>query len=447
MLLLGREQRDEGMRLVDVRHPILPIVPRHGVELRLLAKMDGRVGPILVHVRRVHRRCYVGQPRRQVRAKDNILRVGDRPTRSRRVGRVRQQLPPVPRVQILVRDLRVGGRLHNGLRAQHGAGRRHEEDRLRDNVPTDFRRRFHAGRDLGRGDQGSRVAADRLRPPQRPAGRPLVADGRVAEVVVGPGPRHRGARHRAEGSEDERDRRRHRRGEIDRGGQDSRASGSKGAILRGVGPVQDAESAQEDVERLPELVRQLDRLLRAVIERGQPGRQPLPHAVPQRPGRDAHLRDDLFPDGSGGEKVHDHLVHVDRRRVLRNSVRDTSGRIRFDEDGDRRDRSVRQVEHIGLVRRYLQLHCRAVPHRGEEHRFGDRIDVRPSQRHLDTRHNAARLVGSQSARHSLRFHRPCFRLPVHVSARDREPTDARDHRGRGEFREGRHLLRHVPRLG
>lgn len=446
MLLLGREQRDEGMRVVDLRHPVLPIVPRHGVELRVLAKVDGRPGPILLHVRRVHRRGDAGQPCRQIRSKDNILRVGDRATRSRSVSRVRQQLPPVPRVQVLVRDLRLGGRVHNRIRAQHGAGGRHEEDRLRDNVPTNFRRWFHAGCDLGGRDQGSYVAADRLRPSQRPVGRPLVADGRVAQVVVGPGPRHRGARDRAEGSEDERGRRRRGRRETDRGGEDSRARGSKGAVLRGVGLVQDAQSAQEDVERVPELVRQLDRLLRPVFERGQPGRQSLPHAVPQRPGRDAHLRDDLFPDGSAGEKVHDHLVHVDRRRVLHNSLRDTR-RIGFDKDGDRRDRSVRQVEHIGLVRRYLQLHGRVVPHRGEEHGFGNWIDVRPSQRHFDTRHNAVGLVGPQSARHSLRFHRPSVRFPVHVSARDGEPTDARDHRGRGEFRQARHLLRHVLRLG
>lgn len=73
--------------------------------------------------------------------------------------------------------------------------------------------------------------------------------------------------------------------------------------------------------------------------------------------------------------------------------------------------------------------------------------MRPSQRHFDTRHNAVGLVGPQSARRSLRFRRPCFRFPVHVSARDREPTDARDHRGRGEFRQRRHLFRHVFRLG
>lgn len=446
MLLLGREQRDEGMRLVDLRHPVLPIVSRHGVELGLLAKMDGRPCPILLHVRRVHRCSDVGQPCRQIRSKDNILRVGDRPTRSWSVSRVRQQLPPVPRVQILVRDLRLGGRVYNRIRAQYGAGRSHEEDRLRDNVPANFRRWFHAGCDLGGRDQGSYVVADRLRASQRPVGGPLVADGRVAQVVVGPRPRHRGARDRAEGSEDERDRRGHRRREIDRGGEGTRARGSKGKVLRCFGPVQDAQSAQEDVERVPELVRQLDRVLRAVFERGQPGRQSLPHAVSQRSGRDAHVRDDLFPDGSVGEKVHDHLVHVDRRRVLHNSRRDTR-RIRFDEDGDRRDRSVRQVEHIGLVRRYLQLHSRVVPHRGEKHGFGDRIDVRSSKRHFDTRHNAVGLVGSQSARHSLRFHRACVRFPVHVSARDGEPTDARDHRGRGEFREARHLLRHVFRLG
>lgn len=355
VLLLRREQLGQGVRFVDVRHPILPIVPRHGVEPGLLAAMDGRPGPILLHVRRVHRGGDVGQPGRQIRQKDNILRVGDRPTRSRSFGRVRGQLPPVPRVQIPVRDLRVGGRLHNRIRPQHGAGRRYEEDRVRDNVPTGVRRRSHAGRDLGSRDQGSYVVADRVRASQRPVGGPLVADGRVAQVAVGPGPRHGGARDRAEGFEDERCRRGRGRGEIDRGsgqGGRIRAGVSKGAVLRGVGPVQDAQPPQEDVERLPELVRQLDRLLRPVFERGQPGRQSLPHAVPQRPGRAAHLRDDLLPDGSGREKVHGHLVHVDRRSVLHNSLGDT-GRLGFGQDGDRGHRSVRQVEHIGLVRRYL----------------------------------------------------------------------------------------------
>lgn len=217
VLLLGRGQRRQAMRLVDLRHAVFSVVARDGMELGLLATMDGRSGPVVLHVRRVYRSGDVGHVGRQVRQEDNILRVGHCPIAVRRERGLDQRLLRFPRLEVPLRYLRFGRRLHNRIRADDGAGRANEEDRLRDDVPPGVRDRFHAGVRLGRGDQGQNVVADRVRPSQLAAGRPLVAHGRVAAMAVGPGSRERSGSHCTKRPEDERRQQRgYRRGETAR---------------------------------------------------------------------------------------------------------------------------------------------------------------------------------------------------------------------------------------
>ena len=430
VLLHGRGERGQAMRLVDVRHAVFSNVARDRVELGLLAAMDGRGGAVLLHVRRVHRGGDVGHVGGQVRQEDNILRVGGWPIDIRGDGSVDQRLLRVPRLEVRVRHLRLGRRLHNWIRADDGAGRRDEEDRLRDDVPPGVRRRFHAGGRLGSGDQGPNVAADRVRPSQRAARRPLVADGRVAAVALGAGSRHRGGGHRAKRLEDERRRQRrgHRRGEAARREEGQPRRGEE-TLARCPGSLQNAEPTEEDVERLFRMVRQFHRLLRPVLEHWQPRRQSVSHAVPQRPGRAALVPAHVLPDGPQRSKVRGQHVHADRRRLLHRRVQHTHRRRSRRRD-DRHDRPVRQGVHRRFVRRHLQLHGRTVPDGGEEHRVGHWVHVRAFQRRSHADDHAARLAEPEGARRAVRLRRARLRFLVAVPAGDGEPTDARDDRGR-----------------
>lgn len=111
---------------------------------------------------------------------------------------------------------------------------------MRRTIPVGLRRGFYAGGYVGSRAQGPYVAADCVRHAQRNPARPLVADGRVTQVAVGPRSRLRGGHHRAERSEGERQRRPRGRRQVDQQIEGAaRHQGGQGA--RGAGSVQDAE--------------------------------------------------------------------------------------------------------------------------------------------------------------------------------------------------------------
>lgn len=177
------------------------------------------------------------------------------------------------------------------------------------------------------------------------------------------------------------------------------------------------------------LVRQFHRLLRAVVEHGQPRWKSVSHAVPQRPGGAALVPAHVLPDGPQRKKVRDQHVHADRRRVLHNRLEHPHGH-RSGRHDDRGDRALWQSLHSWLVRGHLQLHRRTVPDGGEEHRLGDWLHVRAFQRRPHADDHAAEHFEPESARGAVRLRRAGVRLPNVVPAGDGEPTDARDHRGR-----------------
>ena len=290
------------------------------MEFRLLAAMDGRSSAVLLHVRRVYRSRNAGQFGRQVRQKNNILRVCCCPTCFRSDRSFGEQVLCFPHPQISIRYLRFGWRLHNRIRPDDGTGRSNKEDGLRNNVSTGVRRWVHVSSRLGCRDQGQNVAANRLRASQRASHRPLVAHGRISALVVGSRARQRSVDYHTKRSEDEWQQRRYRYWKIDQRREDT-ADGSRGTrFLRSLGSLQNSESPKENVKRMPELVRQFHRLLWVVVERRKSRWKSIFDVVPQRFGGITFVLANVLPNGPYRKKMPGQYVHVDRRRVLYNRL-------------------------------------------------------------------------------------------------------------------------------